>query len=54
VESYIAPCDFKVGEEPVKKGSWLVVSKVRDADLIKRIESGEITGYSLEGYASKV
>jgi cation transport regulator ChaB len=54
VESYIAPCDFKVGEEPVKKGSWLVVSKVRDTDLIKRIESDEITGYSLEGYASKV
>lgn len=55
VESYIAPCDLKFDSgELVKKGSWILVSKVNDADLLKSIETGEITGYSLEGTCMKL
>lgn len=55
VESYIAPCSFKFASgEKVKKGSWVIVSRVNNAELRKSIESGAITGYSLEGKCSKV
>jgi hypothetical protein len=49
-QSYIAPCDFVFPNgENIVKGSWVVVSKVNNEELKKSIESGEITGYSLEG-----
>jgi len=54
VESYIAPCDFKMGEQVVTKGSWVLVTKVCNEDLKKAIASGEITGYSLEGSATRI
>jgi hypothetical protein len=54
-QSYIAPCDFAFPNgENVVKGSWVVVSKVNDIGLRKSIESGEITGYSLEGTGRKL
>ena len=53
VESYIAPCDFKIGKEAVTKGSWVIVSRVNNSELRQSIQKGEITGYSLEGTARK-
>jgi len=54
VESYIAPIDFVINKEIVKRGSWVLVSRVNDPELRKSIEAGEITGYSLEGTATLV
>lgn len=54
VESYIAPVDFTLGAHNVKKGSWLIVSRVNNTDLKKEILEDKITGYSLEGTAVKV
>ncbi len=51
VESYIAPVDFELNGEMVRKGSWVMVVKVHDEELKREIESGEITGFSLEGTA---
>ena len=49
VESFIAPSDYKVGDETIKKGSWVMVTKVHDKELWKQVEDGEIDAYSIEG-----
>ncbi len=54
-QSYIAPCDFNFPNgQKVIKGSWVLVSKVNSEELKKDIESGEITGYSLEGVGKRL
>lgn len=54
-QSYIAPCDFEFpNNEKVIKGSWVLVSKVNSEALRKEIESGEVTGYSLEGIGRRI
>lgn len=50
VESYVAPQDFEVGGEVIKKGSWVLVTKA-DEDVWEEIKKGEITGYSMAGTA---
>ncbi|PRS67569.1 XkdF-like putative serine protease domain-containing protein [Bacillus sp. NMTD17] len=50
VESYIAPSDFEMGGEVIKKGSWVLVTKASD-DIWEQIQKGEITGYSMAGTA---
>lgn len=55
VESYIAPCDFTLASgEKVVKGSWVLVAKVNSANLKKAIETGEVTGFSLEGVGKRL
>ena len=54
VESYIAPCDFRLGDEVITKGSWILVTKIHNTELIEKVRSGEITGYSMEGTALKI
>ena len=53
VESYIAPQDFTVGEDTVKKGSWVLVTKATE-EIWEDIKSGKITGYSMAGTAETV
>lgn len=50
VESYIAPADFEMGGEVIKKGSWVLVTKASD-EIWEQIQKGEITGYSMAGTA---
>ena len=54
VESYIAPCDFTLGDDKVTKGSWVLVTKVFNEELRDQIRKGEITGYSMEGTAFRI
>ena len=55
MESYIAPVDLTIpgsdGGDVVKKGSWVLVSKINDTDVLDALANGELTGYSLEGTA---
>jgi len=53
VESYIAPTDFKIGDEEIKKGSWVLVTKASD-EIWEQIKKGEITGYSMAGTAEVI
>lgn len=53
VESYIAPQNFQVGEETVKKGSWVLVTKASE-EIWNDIKNGKITGYSMAGTAEVV
>jgi len=49
VESYIAPVDMQLGDQEIKKGSWVAGVKVLDDDTWEQIEKGEITGFSMFG-----
>lgn len=51
LENYIAPCDFEIEKRKVKKGSWVLVTRVLDSKLWKEIKAGNLTGYSMAGYA---
>ncbi|MBU0517267.1 MAG: hypothetical protein KJ621_21130 [Proteobacteria bacterium] len=52
IESYIAPVDFTLEAEFVRKGSWVMVVKVKDTDVWKGIKEGVYTGFSLGGTAT--
>lgn len=53
LESFIAPVDFDVDGQAVKKGTWLMAERVIDDDLWVAIRKGEITGYSIGGSAMR-
>lgn len=50
VESYVAPADFEMNGETIKKGSWVLVTKASEA-VWDEIKKGEVTGYSMAGIA---
>lgn len=49
VESWVAKADFKIGEETVKKGTWLMTVEVTDEAVWDAVQKGEITGFSMGG-----
>lgn len=51
LESFIAPDDYTIEKRKVKKGSWVLVTRILDKKLWKDIKSGKFTGYSMAGYA---
>ncbi|WP_409177490.1 XkdF-like putative serine protease domain-containing protein [Brevibacillus fortis] len=53
VESYIAPVDMELGDQEIKKGSWVAGVKVTDTDTWEQIEKGEITGFSMWGVGKR-
>lgn len=53
VQSYIAPTDFEIGGQVVKKGSWVMVTKVFDDSLWQSIKKGDFTGYSIGGMGNR-
>lgn len=54
VESYIAPVDMQLGDQEIKKGSWVAGVKVTNAETWAAIEKGEITGFSMWGIGKRV
>jgi len=53
VESFIAPVDFALHGSMVKAGTWLMGVRVLDEGIWKAIKSGELTGFSIAGFATK-
>jgi len=51
LESYIAPTDFTVAKMPIKKGSWVLTVRVLDKKVWDAVKDGELTGFSMAGYA---
>lgn len=49
VESFIAPCEFELGGQKVKKGSWVLGVHVQDDDIWDGIKKGEINSFSPGG-----
>jgi len=52
LESYIAPIDFEIGDDKVKKGSWILTCRILDDEIWKKIKVGEIEGFSMAGRSS--
>lgn len=53
VESYIAPVDFELNGQKVKKGTWIISVFVEDLELWAAIKRGEIQGFSVGGYGNR-
>lgn len=54
IESYLAPVDFAVGDQQVKKGTWLMAEHVVDDALWDQVKTGALTGFSIGGSAVRV
>ena len=52
IESYLAPVDFILSDNFVKKGTWLMTLQVHDDGVWALIKSGEINGISIGALAS--
>ena len=53
VENYIAPVDFDINGETVKKGTWLI-GIIWHPTIYDEIEKGEFKGLSLGGFAQRI
>ena len=51
LESYIAPIEFMVNKQVIKKGSWVMTVRVLDENIWKAVKDGVLTGFSMAGYA---
>jgi len=50
VESWITPQDMEWNGQSIKKGTWLLGTKIEDEELWQLVKSGEINGYSIGGW----
>lgn len=53
VENYIAPVDMQIGDQQVKKGTWLM-GVVWSPEYFVKIKNNEITGYSMGGTGVRI
>jgi DNA adenine methylase len=51
VESYIAPIDFVLGTQLIKKGTWIITVHVKLKSIWKKVKDGALTGFSIGGKA---
>lgn len=51
LENFIAPTDFEMEGDKIKKGSWVMAERILSDDLWEKIKKGEITGFSIGGDA---
>jgi hypothetical protein len=54
VENQITPVDMVVDGEKIVKGSWVVGVKINDDALWKKVESGELSAFSIGGTGVRV
>ncbi|MBP2635547.1 MAG: phage protease XkdF family protein [Firmicutes bacterium] len=54
VESWIAKAEEKLGDQDIKKGTWLMSVHVPDDDTWGEIKKGELTGFSMGGVGERV
>lgn len=52
VESFVAPQPIELGGEQIRKGSWIVSVQLGD-DAWTKVESGEYSGFSIEGRGAR-
>ncbi len=50
-ESYLAPGDFSIGEQMVRKGTWLLGVHVLSDELWGEVKDGSLSGFSIGGTA---
>jgi hypothetical protein len=53
LENYIAPQDLKIADQTIKKGSWILVIRIRNDALWKLVKEEKLTGFSMAGVARR-
>ena len=53
LEAFIAPVDYEIGDEAIKKGSWVQAIRV-DAETFQKTQDGTLTGFSMAGTAIRI
>jgi hypothetical protein len=51
IENYLAPNDMVIGNQRVRKGTWIMAHKILDDSLWNDVKSGKLTGLSMSGKA---
>jgi len=51
LESYVAPADFTINKRKIKKGTWLLTTRINDSKVWAKVKDGTLTGFSMAGYA---
>ena len=54
VENYVMPVDVRVGNMDIPCGTWMAAARVYSPELIRKVDSGEYRGFSVEGTADHV
>lgn len=49
LENYIAPEDFTIDKQKVKKGTWIMIIRILDKNIWKDIKEERISGFSMAG-----
>lgn len=52
LESFLAPVDFEIEGQMIKKGTWLMRARIIADNLWKSVKAGELTGFSIGGLAT--
>jgi len=53
LENWITREDSTIGGQPVAKGTWLVGVRVLDDEMWGAVKKGDITGFSIGGWANR-
>lgn len=53
LENYLAPVEFGLNGQKIKKGSWMLTVHVLDKMIWQQIKAGEIMGFSMAGTATQ-
>jgi DNA adenine methylase len=53
LETYVAPADFELEGEKVKKGTWLMAVRILDDAIWADVKAGRLTGFSIGGSARR-
>lgn len=51
VESYIVPVDMEIEGQKIGKGAWMLGAIVEDPALWEAVKAGQLTGWSMGGFA---
>lgn len=54
VESWVTKSDQKIGDQDIKKGTWMMTMKISDPDVFEAVQKGDITGFSMGGSGTYV
>lgn len=54
LESFLAPLDMAIGSKTVKAGAWIIVIRVLDDKIWKKVKDRSLTGFSIGGKAKVV
>lgn len=53
VESYISPVGFRMGEQNVPAGAWVLGVHIANEEIWKQVADGSLNGFSIQGWGKR-